>query len=411
MGGQLMVRSDVGPETVQARKSRTLMSTHRLTETGRMLAEGAAVGDSIASGTACVFNSAADIGSFVDGSVLVAEQTDPDWVPVRKGAKAIVTDKGRATSHAAIVSGELGNTAVVSTTNATKVLVGGQSSTVSCAEGDSGQVHEGLLASAQNDVDLGDLQETRTAVMPNPASPSAAFKRWHLPAQGIGLAGMEFVFTDMVQAHPMAMACPERVADPADLAKIKKLMRGFTEPADCFVQALAVGLAKLAAPFHPSPVVVRFSDLKTNECAHLIGGSDSEREEANPMTGFRGSSRYYDPRYRARFDLECRAVIRRRNHCGFMKVIVMVPFWRTLAEADRVLAVMAENGFVRGRDGNKIYMMCEITLNVILAQEFAAKFDGFSISSNDLSQLVLGVDGIRPLLPRCLTDATTPSSP
>lgn len=230
------------PETVQARKSGTLMSTHRLTETGQLLAEGAAVGDSIASGTACVIKSAADIGSFVDGSVLVAEQTDPDWVPVMKRARAIVTDKGGATSHAAIVSRELGIAAVVGTTNATKVLVGGQAITVSCAEGDAGHVYEGLLASAQDDVDLGDLPETRTAVMLNLASPSAAFKWWRLPAQGIGLARMEFVINDMVQARPMALAYPERVADPADRARIKKLTRGFADPADYFVQTLALGL-------------------------------------------------------------------------------------------------------------------------------------------------------------------------
>lgn len=236
-------------ETVQACKSGTLMSTHRLTETGRLLAEGAAVADSIASGTACVINSAADAGNFVDGSVLVAEQTDPDWVPVMKRAKAIVTDKGGATSHVAIVSREPGITAVVGTTNATQVLVGGQASTVSCAEGDACHVHEGLLASAQGDVDLGDLPETRTAVMLSLASPSAAFKWWRLPAQGIGLARMEFVINDMVQAHSMA----------------------FAYPADYFVQTLALGLAKLAAPFHPSPVVVGISDVKSNEYAHLIG--------------------------------------------------------------------------------------------------------------------------------------------
>lgn len=380
------------PETVQARKSGTMMSTHRLTETGRLLADGAAVGDSIASGTACVIKSAADIASFVDGSVLIAEQTDPDWVPVMKRARAIVTDKGGATSHAAIVSRELGITAVVGTSHGTQMIADGADITVSCAEGDTGHVYAGLLASAQDDVDLGDLPETRTAVMLNLASPSAALKWWRLPAQGIGLARMEFVINDMVQAHPMALAHPERLTDPGDRVKIKELTRGFADPADYFVQTLARGLAKLAAPFHPAPVVVRFSDFKTNEYAHLMGGSDFEVEEANPMIGFRGASRYYDPRYRAGFDLECRAIIRLRNHCGFTNVIVMVPFCRTLAEADRVLAVMAENGLVRGVDGLKVYMMCEIPSNVVLAQEFAAKFDGFSIGSNDLTQLVLGVD-------------------
>ncbi|PXA65533.1 phosphoenolpyruvate synthase [Arthrobacter psychrochitiniphilus] len=391
MSGELFI-VQARPETVQARKSGTVMSTHRLTEEGRLLVEGAAVGDSIASGIACVIKSAADIGNFVDGAVLVAEQTDPDWVPVMKRAKAIVTDKGGATSHAAIVSRELGITAVVGTTDATKVVVDGQSITVSCADGDTGHVYEGLLASAQDDVDLGELPVTRTSVMLNLASPSSAFKWWRLPAKGIGLARMEFVINDMVQVHPMALAYPERVTDPADRAKIKELTRGFADSSDYFVQTLARGLAKLAAPFHPAPVVVRFSDFKTNEYAHLIGGSVFEGEESNPMIGFRGASRYYDPHYRAGFDLECRAILRLRNQCGFMNVIVMVPFCRTLAEADRVLAVMAENGLVRGQDGLKVYMMCEIPSNVILAPKFAAKFDGFSIGSNDLTQLVLGVD-------------------
>ena len=380
------------PETVQARKEGTMLTEYRLTEEGQLLAEGAAVGDSIASGTACVIRRAADIDSFVDGSVLVAEQTDPDWVPIMKRARGIVTDKGGATSHAAIVSRELGITAVVGTSNATSVIANGQDITVSCAEGDTGHVYEGLLASSREDVDLGDLPATRTAVMLNMASPSKAFKWWRLPAHGIGLARMEFVINDMVQVHPMALVHPERVTDPADRDRISELTRGFADPADYFVQTLARGLAMLAAPFHPAPVVVRFSDFKSNEYAHLIGGSAFEDDEANPMIGFRGASRYYDPRYRAGFDLECRAIIALRNTLGFANVIVMVPFCRTLAEADRVLAVMADNGLVRGRNGLKVYMMCEIPSNVILAQKFAAKFDGFSIGSNDLTQLVLGVD-------------------
>ncbi|MBP2414843.1 pyruvate,water dikinase [Arthrobacter stackebrandtii] len=380
------------PETVQARKSGTVMSTHRLTEEGPLLAEGAAVGDSIASGTACVIKSAADIGSFVDGSVLVAEQTDPDWVPVMKRAKAIVTDRGGATSHAAIVSRELGITAVVGTSNATSTIADGQAITVSCADGDTGHVYEGLLGSAQDDVDLGEMPATRTEVMLNLASPSEAFKWWRLPAKGIGLARMEFVINDMIQVHPMALAHPERVTDPAEQSRIKELTRGFENPADYFVHTLARGLAKLAAPFYPAPAVVRFSDFKTNEYAHLVGGSAFEDEESNPMIGFRGASRYYDPRYKDGFELECRAIQRLRNYCGFSNVIVMVPFCRTLGEADRVLAVMADNGLVRGRDGLKVYMMCEVPANVVLAEKFAAKFDGFSIGSNDLTQLVLGVD-------------------
>lgn len=380
------------PETVQTRKSSTVLSTYRLTEQGRILTEGAAVGDAIASGTACVIKSAADIDSFIAGSVLVAEQTDPDWVPVMKLARAIVTDKGGATSHAAIVSRELGVTAVVGTSNATKVIANGAPITVSCASGDAGQVFEGLLSSAHDDTDLSTVPVTRTAVMLNLASPSAAFKWWRLPAAGIGLARMEFVISDMVQVHPMALVFPDRVSDPVDRDRIRELTQGYGDPTDYFVETLARGLGKLAAPFYPSPVVVRFSDFKTNEYAHLVGGSSFEGEEANPMIGFRGASRYYDEAYRAGFDLECRAIDRLRNHLGFKNVIVMVPFCRTLQEADRVLAVMLENGLERGRDGLEVYMMCEIPANVILAREFAAKFDGFSIGSNDLTQLVLGVD-------------------
>ncbi|GAA1753117.1 phosphoenolpyruvate synthase [Kocuria aegyptia] len=380
------------PETVQAGRSASRFTVHHLREKGRVLAVGAAVGDSVATGTACVVRSAADIESFRDGSVLVTEMTDPDWVPVMKRAAAIVTDHGGPTSHAAIVSRELGLPAVVGTGDASRTIPADQDLTVSCAEGDRGTVYEGTLAFDVEEVDLGELPDARTAIMVNVASPAAAFRWWRLPADGVGLARMEFVVNSIVQVHPMALVHPERVRDEADRRRIAQLTAGFPDGQEYFVQTLALGIAKLAAPYHPRPVIVRLSDFKTNEYAHLVGGAAFEEPEENPMLGFRGASRYYDPRYREGFALECRALRRVRERIGFDNVVVMVPFCRTVAEADRVLATMAEHGLERGRHGLKVYMMCEIPSNVVLAEQFAARFDGFSIGSNDLTQLVLGVD-------------------
>ncbi len=241
-------------------------------------------------------------------------------------------------------------------------------------------------------MDLGELPETRTKVMVNIASPAAAFQWWRLPADGVGLARMEFIISALIRVHPMALVHPERVADRQEAAQIRELTRGYADPKDYFVDTLALGIAKIAAPYHPNPVIVRLSDFKTNEYAHLIGGGSFEEAEENPMLGFRGASRYYDERYRDGFALECRALKRVRERLGFSNIIVMVPFCRTPQEADKVLAVMAENGLVRGEQGLQVYMMCEIPSNVVLAEQFASRFDGFSIGSNDLTQLVLGVD-------------------
>jgi pyruvate,water dikinase len=318
--------------------------------------------------------------------------TDPDWVPVMKRAAGIITDHGGPTSHAAIVSRELGVPAVVGTRNATEVLADRAPVTLSCAEGEEGRVYEGLLEFSVEEVDMAGLPATSTAVMVNIASPAAAFTWWRLPAAGVGLARMEFIINNLIRIHPMALVHPERVADQEEAALIRQLTGGYKDPQEYFIDVLATGIAKIAAPFYPKPVIVRLSDFKSNEYSHLIGGSSFERPEENPMLGFRGASRYYSSHYREGFALECKALKRVREQAGFGNVIVMVPFCRTVREADQVIEAMEEHGLVRGAEGLQLYMMCEIPSNVVLAEEFAKRFDGFSIGSNDLTQLVLGVD-------------------
>jgi pyruvate, water dikinase len=379
------------PETVQAGRSATAFTLYRLNEKGKAIVTGAAVGDAIAAAPACVIRSAADIAHFRDGAILVTEMTDPDWVPIMKRAAGIVTDHGGTTSHAAIVSRELGVPAIVGTGDASARILDGQEVTLCCAEGDLGTVYDGPLSFETEEVNLGSIPETRTEIMVNIANPAAAFQWWRLPAKGVGLARMEFIINSLIKVHPMALLHPERVSEE-ERDTIRSLTRGYEDPADFFVETLARGVAKLAAPFHPHPAIVRLSDFKTNEYAHLIGGSAFEAVEENPMIGFRGASRYYDERYRDGFALECRALRMVRGELGFRNVIVMVPFCRTPAEADRVLSVMAEHGLKRGEQGLQVYMMCEIPSNVVLAEEFAMRFDGFSIGSNDLTQLVLGID-------------------
>ena len=380
------------PETVQSAKRSALLKVYRLRETGKRLLSGAAIGQAIATGPACVIRSAAEIDRFRPGSILVTEITDPDWVPIMRQAAGIVTDHGGTTSHAAIVSRELGVPAVVGTGHGTELLRDGQAITLSCAEGDVGYVYEGTLAFETTEADVDALPETRTAMMVNVASPAMAFRWWRLPAKGVGLARMEFIVSNIVKIHPMALVHPDQVEDRQARRRIEELTRGYRDPRDYFVDQLARGIAKIAAPYHPHPVIVRLSDFKTNEYANLIGGGAFEPEEENPMLGFRGASRYYSERYREGFALECRALRKVREEIGLANVVVMVPFCRTPEEADRVLAAMAEEGLGRGADGLQVYMMREIPSNVILAEEFARRFDGFSIGSNDLTQLILGVD-------------------
>jgi pyruvate,water dikinase len=386
------------PETVQSVRRSARLTVHRLKEKGKRLVTGAAIGRAIATGTVCVVRSAAEIERFRPGSILVTEITDPDWVPIMKQAAGIVTDHGGTTSHAAIVSRELGVPAIVGTQVGTEVLRDGQEVTLSCAEGDEGSVYDGALAYETSEIDLTTLPETRTSMMVNVASPAAAFEWWRLPAAGVGLARMEFIINSIVKVHPMALVHPDRVEDRGARRQIDALTRRYSDPKDYFVDVLAQGIAKIAAPYYPHPVIVRLSDFKTNEYAHLIGGSSFEPHEENPMLGFRGAPRYYSDRYREGFALECRALRRVREEIGFDNVIVMVPFCRTPDEADQVLRVMEESGLKRGAGGLQIYMMCEIPSNVILAEEFARRFDGFSIGSNDLTQLILGVDRDSALL-------------
>ncbi|KAH6645635.1 hypothetical protein BKA67DRAFT_585908 [Truncatella angustata] len=380
------------PETVHSRRNATLFKTYEVRNKGRVLTTGHSVGDAAVSGRICLITSAKDIDRFVDNSILVTEATDPDWMPVMKRAAAIITDHGGRTSHAAIVSRELGLPAIVGTGTATYVLHSGQDVTVSCAEGDNGFVYEGISDIATQTVDVSGLPKVKTNIMLNLANPAAAYRWWQLPADGIGLARMEFVVSNAIQVHPMALVHFARLKDPVAKREIARLTAGFDQKPDYFIDKLSHGLAALCAAVYPKPAIIRMSDFKTNEYAGLIGGAEFETKEENPMLGFRGASRYYSPRYKEGFALECRAIKRLREEIGLTNAIVMIPFCRTVAEAKQVLTVMAENGLRRGDNGLQVYVMCEIPSNVILAADFTDHFDGFSIGSNDLTQLTLGID-------------------
>ncbi|CAM2951205.1 phosphoenolpyruvate synthase [Mycobacterium intermedium] len=380
------------PETAASQRSSATVESYVLEGRGEVLTEGRSVGEKIAAGTAKRIDHLKNLSDFQPGQVLVADTTTPDWEPVMKIAAAIVTNRGGRTCHAAIIARELGIPAVVGAGDATTRVKDGEVVTVSCVEGDTGRVYRGEVGFHVESTAVADVERPRTKIMINLGNPDLAFKTSFLPNDGVGLARMEFIVGEYIKVHPMALLHPEKVGDAEALRTIERLLRGYTDGAEYFVQRLSEGIGTIAAAFWPKPVVVRMSDFKTNEYASLIGGSAFEPVEANPMIGFRGASRYAHPAYAEGFALECRAMRRVREDMGLTNVIIMLPFVRRVAEADLVLQTMADLGLRRGENGLKVYAMCEIPNNVILLDQFAKRFDGFSIGSNDLTQLTLGVD-------------------
>jgi pyruvate,water dikinase len=380
------------PETVASRKPLGTVDTWRLDAKGKPCISGRAVGGAIATGRARVINDISELNQFQPGEVLVADTTMPDWGTVLKIASAVVTNRGGRTCHAAIVAREMGIPAVVGCGHATTAIRTGDEITVSCAEGSQGRVYAGLLPFTKRSIDVAGLARPQTHLMVNIANPDTAFQTALLPNDGVGLARMEFIVAEHIRAHPMALVHPEKVEDAAVREEIARLTRSYAKPADYFVRQLSEGVAMIAAAFYPRPVIVRMSDFKTNEYASLLGGRWFEPDEANPMIGSRGASRYAHPAYAEGFALECAAMKRVRDEMGLVNVKLMIPFCRRVEEGERVLNAMATHGLTRGVNGLEVYVMCEIPNNVIQIDAFARLFDGFSIGSNDLTQLVLGVD-------------------
>ena len=381
------------PETVHSRKSQTAGSNvYRFAEqTGPAIVRGQAVGEKIGTGRVRVVLSPRDLDTVLPGEVLVAQKTDPDWEPVMRKVAAIVTDQGGRTAHAAIVSREFGIPCVVGTGNATKTLRTGQDVTVSCAEGAEGRVYSGRISFVVDDLAPSTPLQLHTQMMLTVGDPGKAFALASIPNAGVGLARTEFIINNNIGIHPMALVRYPELKDADAVRKISQLLNG-ERPRDFFVRRFSEGIARIAAAFYPKPVIVRTSDFKTNEYAKLIGGREFEPDEENPMLGFRGASRYYDPRYAEGFALECEALLRVRQTMGFSNVKIMIPFCRTVEEGRKVINEMAKHGLRQGEDALEVYVMCELPANVLLAREFLDVFDGFSVGSNDLTQLILGLD-------------------
>jgi len=380
------------PETVKSQANRNVLETYVLKERGKVLTQGKSVGEKIGSGPVSVLSSVREIGKFKKGEILVTQMTDPDWEPILKLASGIVTDRGGRTCHAAIISREMGIPCIVGTGNGSEVLTECQSATVCCAEGETGYVYEGTLDFEVKHFDMEHLERPHTKIMMNVGNPDNAFHLSFIPNDGVGLARLEFIINNYIKIHPMALLHFDHLADADDRKTIEQLTVGYDDKKEFFIHRLAQGVAKIACAFYPKDVIVRMSDFKSNEYANLIGGSEFEPIEDNPMIGFRGASRYYDEDYKQGFGLECLAMKKVRDEMGLSNVKLMIPFCRTVEEGRLVVSEMRKHGLIQGQNGLELYMMCEVPSNVILADEFSDIFDGFSIGSNDLTQLVLGLD-------------------
>jgi len=380
------------PETIHSVRNYNIIEEYKISAKGKVLIQGHSVGNRIGAGPVNRILDVKDIGSFKQGQVLVTKMTDPDWEPIMKIASAIVTDEGGRTCHAAIISRELGIPCVVGTKNGSKTLASGTKVTVSCAEGDDGFVYEGIIPFKINKTDIKNLKRPKTKVMMNVGTPDQAFLASFIPNDGVGLAREEFIINNYIKIHPLALIHYDQLKDKKAKALIDDMTNGYKDKKQFYIDNLANGIAMITAAFYPKDAIIRLADFKSNEYANLIGGTQFEPVESNPMIGWRGASRYYDPKYEPAFALECYAIKKVREEMGLKNLKVMVPFCRTVDEGKKVIEVMKKYGLVQGQDGLEVYVMAEIPTNIILADQFAAIFDGFSIGSNDLTQLTLGID-------------------